>query len=188
MGEPGVGKSWLCHELERRRRAEGVEVFAAHGLAHARSVPFLPILEIVRAQFGIDEGDEPAAARDKMIRSLQEVGATLDDEMHALLFDFLGIADPDRPATTTNPAARQRKIFEAFTRLRQARSARNPFVAIFEDLHWLDPASMTVLEKLVTEVPGLRALLVTTFRPEYNPPWAEQPHYRQLKLSPLLAG
>jgi adenylate cyclase len=185
MAEPGVGKSRLCHELEQRRRAEGVDVFVAHGLAHARTVPFLPILEIVRAQFAIGEGDEPAAARDKVTGSLRELGATLDEEMIAILFDFLGIPDPERPPATIDPEARQRQLFEGFSRLRQARSARSPFVAIFEDAHWLDPGSMTVLEQLVTQVAGLRCLLVVTFRPEYQPPWADRSHYRQLSLSPL---
>jgi hypothetical protein len=41
----------------------------------------------------------------------------------------------ERPATTIDAEARQRQIFEAFTRLQRARSARHPFVAIFEDLH-----------------------------------------------------
>jgi adenylate cyclase len=81
--------------------------------------------------------------------------------------------------------ARQRQIFTALNRLWQARSARAPFVIVFEDLHWLDPGSEAFLESLVDSVPGTRLLVVTTFRPEYHPPWGERSHYRHHPLLPL---
>src|SRR5207248_2693305 len=54
-----------------------------------------------------------------------------------------------------------------------------------EDLHWLDPGSEAFLENLVNGVPGNRLLVVTTFRPEYHPPWAHGSHYGQFPLLPL---
>ena len=130
VAEPGVGKSRLCHEFAERRRAEGVDVFAGHGLAHARSVPFLPVLEILRVQFGITEQDRPEAAREKVSRFVRDLAASVEDEALALLFEFLGIADPKRPATTIDPEARQRQIFAAVHQLGRARSTRNAFVVI----------------------------------------------------------
>jgi Predicted ATPase len=84
-----------------------------------------------------------------------------------------------------DPGARQRQIFGALNRLGGARSARGPFVVLVEDLHWLDPGSEVFLENLVNGVPGNRILVVTTFRPEYRPPWAHGSHYGQFTLRPL---
>ena len=75
---PGVGKSRLCHEFAEHCRARGLEVFTAHGSAQARSVPFVPVLEILRAQFGIGERDDSAMARDDVARAFR----TLDAERH----------------------------------------------------------------------------------------------------------
>jgi class 3 adenylate cyclase/tetratricopeptide (TPR) repeat protein len=184
VAEPGVGKSRLCHEFAERCRAGGFEVFVAHGLAHARSVPFVPVLEVLRSQFGIGEGDDPAAARAKVYGAVRDLDSSTEESL-PLLFDFLGVADPDHPAPAMDADARQRQIFAVLNRLRGARSARAPFVVLVEDLHWLDPASEAFLENLVDSVPGTRQLVVTTFRPEYRAPWEHRSHYGQLPLLPL---
>lgn len=61
VAEPGVGKSRLCHEFAQRCREEGLAVFEAQGQAHATSTPFLPILQMLRAFFGIGEREAGAA-------------------------------------------------------------------------------------------------------------------------------
>ena len=181
---PGVGKSRLCHEFAERCRARGIEVFSCHGLAHAQSVPFVPTLEILRSMFGVTDGDDPVAARAAIEHTVVEFDGSLRDAL-PLLFDFLGVADPERPTPAMDPEARQRQLFGALNRLRRARSDRGVFVIVVEDLHWLDPGSEAFLENVVNAVPGTRLLVVTTFRPEYRAPWAHRSHYGQLPLSPL---
>jgi DNA-binding SARP family transcriptional activator len=181
---PGLGKSRLAHEFVERCRAQGVDVFTAHGLAHARSVPFVPVLETVRAQFGIGEQDDSAAARTTVAAVVRDLDRSVEEAL-PLLYDFLGIADADQPAPPIDPEARQRRIFGALGRLRRARSNRGPVVLLFEDLHWLDPGSQEFLEHLIGGVPGTCCLVVTTFRPEYRAPWIHRSHYAQFPLDPL---
>ena len=57
---PGVGKSRLCYEFVERCRARGIAVHEAHGAAHGKMVPFLPVLELLRGYFGITEQDSDA--------------------------------------------------------------------------------------------------------------------------------
>ena len=185
VAEPGLGKSRLCHEFAQRCRDRGVDVFAAHALAHTRTVPFVPVLEMLRAVFGVEEHDDPATARAKLAADVTDLDSDLVGAL-PLLYDFLGVADPDAPAPTMDPEARQRQIFATLNRLRRARSARRPYVMLVEDLHWLDPGSEAFLENLVNSTPGTRVLVVTTCRPEYRAPWAHRAHYAQLPLGPLL--
>ena len=56
---------------------------------------------------------------------------------------------------------------------------------VFEDVHWIDPTSQEALDVLVPRLQALSVLLVITYRPEYTPPWAEQPHVTILGLSRL---
>ena len=181
---PGVGKSRLVHEFTESCRANGADVFAAHGLAHARSVPFVPVLEILRSQFGITDTDDPDQARAKLAATVLDLDPELTETL-SLLNDFLGIGDPNHPAPAIDPEARQRQIFGTLDRLRRARSQRSVTVLLIEDLHWLDPGSAAFLENLVNGVLGARVLLITTFRPEYHAPWAHRSHYAQLPLLPL---
>jgi class 3 adenylate cyclase/tetratricopeptide (TPR) repeat protein len=181
---PGVGKSRLCYEFAKSCRARGLDVLAAHALAHTQSVPFVPVLEMLRSQFGITDQDEDADARAKIADGVLELDGDLGDAL-PLLFDFLGLPDPERPSPAIDPEARQRQLFGVFDRLRRARSSRGPVVFIVEDLHWLDPGSEAFLENLVNGTPELRVLVVTTTRPEYRAPWVHRTYYGQVPLSPL---
>ena len=56
---------------------------------------------------------------------------------------------------------------------------------IFEDVHWIDPTSLEALDRTVDRIKTLPALLVVTFRPEFNAPWVGQSHVTSLTLNRL---
>ena len=56
---------------------------------------------------------------------------------------------------------------------------------IFEDLHWIDPTSREFLDLILARIDRLPVLLVATFRPEFQPPWAGQPHVTVIALNRL---
>jgi predicted ATPase len=58
-----------------------------------------------------------------------------------------------------------------------------PVLALLEDAHWIDPTSLDVFSRLIDRLPGLRALLVVTFRPEFAAPWVGHTHVASLQLS-----
>ncbi len=184
VGEAGVGKSRLCLEFVEGCRARGITVFDAHCPAHGKAVPYLPFLEFLRACFAITEADTDQVARDKIAGRL----LLLDDgfrEVLPLVFDFLGVPDPDGAKPEGEPEARQQQLFEFLRRLVHARSRRETAVLLFDDLHWIDPGSDALLAQLVQAVSGTRTLLVANFRPEYHASWMQQSDYQQLPLRPL---
>ncbi len=185
VAEPGTGKSRLCYEFVERCRAREIPVYEGHGVAHGKAVPLLPILEFLRGYFGITEQDTPRAARDKIAGRMLLLDETLAEGL-PLMFDFLGVPDPERPAPPLGPEARQRQLFDVIRRLARARSAREPAVLLFEDLHWFDRASEEFIENLVVEIaPGNRTLVLLNFRPEYHAAWMQRSYYQQLPLLPL---
>jgi class 3 adenylate cyclase/tetratricopeptide (TPR) repeat protein len=184
VAEPGVGKSRLCFEFAQRCRARDIDVWEAHALAHAKAVPFVPVLEILRSFFGIADQDDDASAREKVAGRLLLLDEAFKDSL-AVIFEFLGVADPERPAPPMDPQARQRLLLAAVQRLVRRRSDRGPGMILVEDLHWLDPGSEAFLENLIAVVPETRTLVVVNFRPEYDAPWMRQAYYRHVPLVPL---
>jgi len=184
VAEAGTGKSRLCLELSERCQARGIRVGIARAVSHGKAIPLLPILELFRDYFGVSERDTAQAAREKIAGRLLLLDRALDDCL-PLLFDFLGIGDPSAPPPAAEGDLRQRQLFAIVQRLMRARSAREPSVMIFEDLHWIDPASEAFLEKLVEFAAGTRTLVVTNFRPEYRGAWTGRSHVQQIALSPL---
>jgi class 3 adenylate cyclase/tetratricopeptide (TPR) repeat protein len=184
VAEPGTGKSRLCFEFAERCRAREITVHEGHGVAHGKTVPLLPILEFLRGYFGITEHDTARAARDKIAGRMLLLDERLGGGL-AVMFDFLGVPDPERPLPPMGPEARERRLFDVIRRLARARSAREPAVFLFEDLHWFDRASDEFIENVVEIAPGNRTLVLLNFRPEYHAAWMQRSYYQQLPLLPL---
>jgi predicted ATPase len=56
---------------------------------------------------------------------------------------------------------------------------------LFDDIHWIDPSSRELLDRLIERVADWPVLLLAMFRPEFQPPWAGQPHVTTLALTRL---
>jgi class 3 adenylate cyclase/tetratricopeptide (TPR) repeat protein len=181
VAQAGIGKSRLCLEFLEGARAKGIQVREGHCLAHGRTVPLLPVLEILRGFFEIADDDSLLTARNKIAGAL----LLLDRELEAslpIVFELLGVPDPQHQGSDLGGDVRQRRMLDVLRRIIQARSEREPGVI---DLHWMDPASERFLEDLVDVVPGTRTLLLLNFRPEYRADWMQRSYYRQLPLRTL---
>jgi tetratricopeptide (TPR) repeat protein len=184
VGEAGVGKSRLCDMFMRRCRAQGAQLYHTAGLAHATSTPLVPVLHIMRAYFDVTDLDSDQMARERIAGKLLLLDERFADDL-SLLFDFLGVPDPERPATHMDPETRQRRLLDVTKRLVRAQSARAPGVSVFEDLHWFDPGSELFVAAHLEAVQGGRSLTILNFRPDYHAQWMSKSYYRQMALEPL---
>jgi class 3 adenylate cyclase/tetratricopeptide (TPR) repeat protein len=184
VAEPGVGKSRLCHEFAERARGNGIEVFEAQAQAHGREIPFMPVLQMLRAYFDIGDRDAERLVREKVAGRALLLDPEFAEEL-PILFDFLGVPDPARPAPQLSAEARQRALKAVVCRLVRAPNRREPVVCVIEDLHWLDEGSAGMLGELFAATEGTPTLVVVNFRPEYERPWAGPPDYREIALEPL---
>jgi class 3 adenylate cyclase/tetratricopeptide (TPR) repeat protein len=183
VAEPGIGKSRLYHEFAQRCRGEGLEIFEAQGQAHGKSIPFMPILQMLRSFYGIDDQDPEQLAREKIAgRSLLLDPAFAEDL--PLIFDFLGVPDPERPVPRMDPEGRQRALSDFLCRLVSNPARRKILVLVFEDLHWIDEGSQAMLNGLVEGMSGTPTLVLVNYRPEYEPAWTGS-QFETIALQPL---
>jgi class 3 adenylate cyclase/tetratricopeptide (TPR) repeat protein len=184
VAEPGIGKSRLYHEFAQRCRAGGLEVFEAQAQAHGKTIPFMPILQMLRSFYGIDDQDPEQLAREKIAgRSLLLDPAFADDL--PLIFDFLGVPDPERPVPRMDPEGRQRALADFLCRLVGNPARRKALVLVVEDLHWIDGGSQAMLNGLIEGMEGTPTLVLVNYRPEHKPAWAASPRYEAIELQPL---
>jgi predicted ATPase len=64
-------------------------------------------------------------------------------------------------------------------------TGQRPVLMIVEDAHWLDPTSLEVFGRTVNQIKILPVLLIVTFRPEFNAPWAGRSYVTSLALNRL---
>ncbi|MGH9316515.1 MAG: AAA family ATPase, partial [Thermoanaerobaculia bacterium] len=180
----GTGKSRLCGEFTARCRARGIQVADAHCPTIGKSVPFLALLELLRDLFGIAENDSAHEVRRKIAGELSLSGRDFD-EVAPLVFELLGVRDPDLVMPSMDPEVRKRKLLAFVRHLVQARSAREPLLIFIDDAHWIDSGSDEFLAQMVEAAAGTRTLVLVNFRPEYRAEWTAKSYYRQLPLGPL---
>ena len=130
VAEPGVGKSRLCHEFaERMPRAAASRSSRPRPSRTAQSIPFMPVLQMLRAYFGIADA-RPRADR---AREDRRPGAAARPRASPtslpLLFDFLGVPDPDRPLAQMSAEARAAGAGRVVCRLVDAPARRHTVVA-----------------------------------------------------------
>jgi class 3 adenylate cyclase/tetratricopeptide (TPR) repeat protein len=184
IGEPGIGKSRLVYEFRRSLGERQVTYLEGRCLSYGGSIPYLPIVDVVRANCGIVEGDAPGIVAEKVRFGLQEVG--LDADRHApYMLHLLGLGDGAAALAQLSAEAIKARMFETLRSWSLHGSRRRPLIIAIEDLHWVDRSSEEYLASLAECLAGAPVLLLCTWRPGYRPPWSEHSYVTQLALRRL---
>jgi predicted ATPase/class 3 adenylate cyclase len=184
VGEPGVGKSRLLYEFRRALEGQAVTWLEGRCVAYGRSTPYLPILEVLRANFQIEEGDNPLQTDEKLRYGTRQIDARLESIL-PFLRELFGLLAEDEALKHLEAKDKRRKIFEAVRALTVAGAHWRPIVLAVEDLHWIDETSEEFLAFFVESLAGIPALLLTTHRPGYTVKWADKRYYTQISLDLL---
>ena len=185
VAEPGIGKSRLCHEFAERARADGIEVFEAQAQAHGREIPFMPVLQMLRSYFGIADGDAERIVREKIAGRALLLDPEFADEL-PLLFDFLGVPDPDRPLPQLSAEARQRAL--RGRRLPAGPRAQPPRADRHRDRGpALDGRGQRGHARRAVRLGRghARRSSSSTSGPSTTPAWTGPPDYQRISLEPL---
>jgi class 3 adenylate cyclase/tetratricopeptide (TPR) repeat protein len=187
VGEPGVGKSRLLYEFRRSLEGERVTWLEGHCVAYGQATPYLPLIEILRANFQIEEEDNPLQLQEKLRQGLRQLDLNLDATL-PFLGDLFGLPSAGEHLKYLDPKDKRQKTFETIRALTVAGSQRQPLVVIVEDLHWIDRTSEDYLAFLIESLPAMPVLLLTTHRPGYTVRWADKTYYTQIALGLLTEG
>jgi class 3 adenylate cyclase/predicted ATPase len=183
-GEAGIGKSRLVAALQENLVNEphaSLRVFCSP--QHTDSA-LHPIIAQIEGAAGLLPGDTPQAKLDKLDAMLARTSTSIENA--ALFAEMLSLPNDGRyPAFELTAEQRRQKTLDAFTAQVQSLADSAPVLMIFEDAHWSDPTSLEVLDRAVEQVASLRALLIVTFRSEFDAPWAGRPHVTTLTINRL---
>jgi len=92
-------------------------------------------------------------------------------------------ADGRYPALDLSPEQRKERTLAALIAQMEGLAARQPLFVVFEDVHWMDPTTLDLLDRVVERLQALPVLVIVTFRPEFVPSWTGQAHVTLLALS-----
>jgi len=183
VAEPGVGESRLFFEFKTKNQS-GWMVVEGVSPTHGEASPYLPVLGLLHAYFGIESGDHTRRRREKVVGKVLGYDRAFSDMLPYLL-GLLGLAEGDDPLARTDPEIRRRRTHEALKRILLRESLNQPLMVVFEDLHWIDEETQAFLNLLADSIGTAKLLLLVTYRPEYSHAWNSKTYYTQLRLDPL---
>ena len=177
-GPAGIGKSRLVHEAATLARVRGVDVFGTFCESHTTDVPFHAVARLLREATRITELDDEAAR-------IQVAGqfSDADDEDLLLLYDLMGIRDPDATMPNIDPDARRRRLTALINSMSLA--STTPALFVVEDVHWIDSVSESMFVDLMSVIPQTHSVVLLTYRPEYRGPLAHLTGAQTVSLAPL---
>ena len=177
LGEPGIGKTRLCEELNRRAAARGVPTVWGRGVDTVGAPPYWPWRQVLRAL--ATRVDLSAIADDQ---GLTADLATLAPELFAAFTGRVGVGP--------SPESRFR-LFDAVGRLLGVVTSREPLVIVLDDAHWADYPSLLLLHHVTRGLSSERLLMVVNhrdtepFAPVLGAELLREPVTRQLSLPGL---
>jgi class 3 adenylate cyclase/tetratricopeptide (TPR) repeat protein len=187
VGEAGVGKSRMLLELREQLPTDSYKYLEGRCLHFGGSMPYLPLLDIMRAYFGIEEGEQESVIKGRMDERIDQ----LDKELRHILpplQDILSLKVEDEEYLKLEPQQRRERVFESIRDFLIRESQERPLVIAVEDLHWIDRTSEEFLNYLIGSLANARILLVILYRPEYNHQWGSKSFYTQISVGQLSTG
>jgi class 3 adenylate cyclase len=184
VGEPGVGKTRLFHEFTQGSRLRGWLLLESRSTSYGKATPYLPIIDLLKAYFQLEERDDRRRLREKLTGRLLTLDPALGPTLPA--FQALLEVPVEDPAwQALDPSQRRQRTLEALKGLFVRESQVQPLLLVFENLHWIDAETQAFLDGLVESLPAARLLLLVNYRPEYQHAWGQKTYYTQLRLDPL---
>ena len=211
IGEAGIGKSRLVNELHvewlkfsnspteasslDKQSIPPYSWLEAHSISYALNLPYGTFQQLVRNLCDIQPGEPPETIREK-ISSECLTQPTLKDKsvQFTHVFETLLGVKTDSGLSPLEGEEFKRELFAAMDSVWMERASNSPTALAFDDLHWVDQASVELLVHLFSLADEVPILFICAFRPERRAPtWdikqtaeREYPHlYTEINLQPL---
>ena len=198
-GEAGIGKSRLLQVLkEHATEQPKVAIFdrassrSGTWLTECRCSPYhqnsalYPVIDLLeRGILQFEREDSPQEKLSKLEGFLMQYSSALE-EVVPLFAALLSVPLGERYASLNlTPDQQKQKTLQALLTVLMNVVSQQPVLLVVEDLHWIDPSTLELLNLVIDQGPTVRILTVLTFRPEFRPPWTPRSHLTPLTLTRL---
>ena len=181
-GEPGIGKSRLCAELQSSLHGRDATCLSFQCSPFHKDSPLYPVARCI-CQLANLSDDDSAEARRQKLKALFE---STDDAGISLLAAYLSASvTGSGPLRHISPERQRMALHRLLVDFVLMLARRQSVLITFEDAHWMDPTTSEFLDALVNQVAKEAVLLVITFRPAFLPSWQESENRTLLNLKRL---
>jgi len=163
-GEPGIGKSRLASAVVQRVVEAGARVFEVYCSSYSVTSTLYPVRTAIE-RYANMSSDGTGAER---LASLEAAlaGLPVDPaEIIPALSVMLDLEPADHfPVVELAPIQLRELLLERLVDVVRATASDQPLVVVFEDLHWADPTTLELLDRMAAATVRTRLLILGTAR------------------------
>ncbi len=182
VADPGMGKSRLLEEFAAITEGTCVRHTALAASPLGMTTPLGPLINnLVHVA---DAGDDDSLPAKRLRLDAITAGDSSVRQRAVAAFASMLSLPEDSVVAEMTPDDRKRFIFDCLIEQFDALTALGPVLITLEDLHWLDPTSLALLERIRARATSRRAMLIITSRRKPEAPWLTT-GVETIVLSPL---
>ncbi|MFC1877072.1 AAA family ATPase [Thermodesulfobacteriota bacterium] len=182
IGEAGIGKSRFLYEFRKAISNEDITFLEGKCLSYGKGTPYHPISDILKGNFEIMEKDTDEDIRIKVRQNLEILNADKSMTLPYLL-ELLSVNETGIDRSLISPEGLRDRTIESIKQIILKGAQKRPLILAIEDLHWVDKSTEDVLKQLIDTVPGVRVLMIFTYRPEFIHTWGGRSYHNQITLN-----
>ena len=185
-GEAGIGKTRIIEMFGAGLKSDAhlwIECAAAPLSANS---PFHAAVQMCHQAIGCRGDEEEGEQLAGLETAVGRAGLKLDEAV-PVIAEMLGLAVPAQyPPLNLAPDQRRAHLFATLVEwmLVTARPER-PLIIVLEDLQWVDPSTMELIQTMVEQGATAPMLILLTARPEFQPAWRARGHHTLVTLDRL---
>ncbi|HEU4752955.1 MAG TPA: AAA family ATPase, partial [Armatimonadota bacterium] len=165
-GEAGIGKSRLMAEWQAELRGR-VQWLEGRAFAYTGGLAYGPFLDLFRRYAGISDDASEAQTRLRMHQVVDRFFPG-DVEARAIWARMLAMPHSDEEARALSavpPEMVRHRLIALFERVFECLAGEQPAVLVIEDLHWSDPSSLDLIQRLLPLTRRVPLAIACVFRP-----------------------
>jgi class 3 adenylate cyclase/CRP-like cAMP-binding protein len=183
IGEAGIGKSRLVHRFHELIADMPHTWIEAAGAPFFQNTPFYPVAEMVKQALQLHE--VPGEQVKQLESALELVGLKAAKAI-PLIAPLLNLSIPTKyPPSALSSEHQRRSLLATLIELVIGSARVRPMVIATEDLQWVDPSTLEMIQLLVEQGARTRLLLLYTARSEFRAEWPLRAHHTQITLNRL---
>jgi len=87
--------------------------------------------------------------------------------------------------TDASPIQQKDQTLQVLARQLEGLGRHQPVLMVFEDLHWVDPTTLELLDLIVEQISRIPVMLLATHRSDFMPAWTGEAHVASILLNKL---
>lgn len=166
-GDAGIGKSRLIAEVKAQVGGHDIRFLKGKSMPYGHKTSYGPFLDILKTTAGIGQEEADETALKKLTDTMNGLFPDTCRDILPYIANLLDLKVTENLSDRTrflDGEAMGHQIFRSVYQLLEKLARKKPLILIFEDVHWLDTASLKLIRHLLPLTTESPIMIVTAGR------------------------